>query len=167
MSRLIKLIDGRAVEIEDRFVSVPDEEPVPAGSNVILSSNLLRGELDILRVSGGELGVRILPDHAVEDIADLLEHLTVIEVVFPKFGDGRGYSSARLLRDRYRFEGEIRASGDVLREQALLLVRCGFDAFLPADGSQASDWQSAMDRYRHVYQRASDARRPAFQERSA
>jgi uncharacterized protein (DUF934 family) len=139
---------------------------VPAG-NVILSPNLLRGELEVLKASPALLGVRITPDHAIEDVADLLPDLAVVEIVFPKFGDGRGYSSARLLRDRYGFRGEIRATGDVLREQALMMVRCGFDAFVPVDNSDTSDWQAAIDRYRHVYQRASDARRPAFQERSA
>jgi uncharacterized protein (DUF934 family) len=87
--------------------------------------------------------------------------------VFPKYRDGRAYSNARLLRERLAFRGEVRAVGDVLREQAGFMVRCGFDAFVPADGSTADEWQAAAERYRHVYQRAADARVTAYAERDA
>ena len=86
-------------------------------------------------------------------------------LAFPKFSDGRNLSAARLLRDRYGFKGEIRAVGEVLREQAMHMVRCGIDAYLPADGSDPQAWAAAAHRYRHVYQRAADSRPPAFVER--
>ena len=79
--------------------------------------------------------------------------------------DGRAFTSARLLRERYGFRGEVRAVGDVLREQAGFMVRCGFDAFAPADGSTPEQWAAAANRFRHVYQRAADDREPAFVER--
>ena len=63
------------------------------------------------------------------------------------------------------FDGEIRAVGDVFREQAGFMVRCGFDAFEPSDGSTPDIWAHAVSRHRHVYQRAADARAPAFLER--
>jgi uncharacterized protein (DUF934 family) len=65
----------------------------------------------------------------VEEIADDLEHFQVIALNFPAFTDGRHYSSARLLRDRYGYKGEMRAIGDVLRDQLFYMRRCGFDAF--------------------------------------
>jgi sulfite reductase (NADPH) hemoprotein beta-component len=89
----------------------------------------------------------------------------VVALEFPKFRDGRAYTSARLLRERLAITGEIRAVGDVIREQAGFMVRCGFDAFEPADGSTPVDFQAATHRYRHVYQRAADRRAPAFAER--
>ena len=89
----------------------------------------------------------------------------MVALNFPKFGDGRAYSSARLLRERFHFKGEVRAVGDVLREQAGYMVRCGFDAFEPADGSTPADWERAAQRYRHVYQRSSDGRPAALAER--
>ncbi|MGI8839217.1 MAG: DUF934 domain-containing protein, partial [Caulobacteraceae bacterium] len=81
---------------------------------------------------------------------------------FSKFRDGRPYSAARLLRERLAYAGEVRAVGDVLVEQAGFLVRCGFDAFAPADGATAAQWTRAASRFRHVYQRAADQRAPAF-----
>jgi uncharacterized protein (DUF934 family) len=89
----------------------------------------------------------------------------VVALAFPKFGDGRAYSYARLLRERFNFKGEVRAVGDVLREQAGFMLRCGFDAFEPADGSTPDQWERATRRFRHVYQRAADDREPAFVER--
>jgi uncharacterized protein (DUF934 family) len=95
-----------------------------------------------------------------------LPRLALVALAFPKFRDGRAYSAASLLRDRFRFGGEVRAVGDVLRDQALLMLRCGFDAFEPADGSTVADWAHALHRFRHVYQAAADRRAPAFLERA-
>jgi uncharacterized protein (DUF934 family) len=88
-----------------------------------------------------------------------------VALEFPKHLDGRSYSNARLLRERFKYGGQIRAVGDILREQAPWMVRVGFDAYEPADDSSANEWQAALRRYRHVYQRAADDRVPAFAER--
>ena len=88
-----------------------------------------------------------------------------VALAFPKFGDGRAYSYSAPAAGRFSFQGEVRAVGDVLREQANCReVRCGFDAFEPADGSTLADWERATQRYRHVYQRSSVDRAPAFTE---
>jgi uncharacterized protein (DUF934 family) len=89
----------------------------------------------------------------------------MVQLTFAKFRDGRPYSAARVLRGRMAYQGELRAVGDVLREQALHMIRCGFDAFEPADGSSPDEWLAAAGRYRHVYQRAQDDRQPIFVER--
>jgi uncharacterized protein (DUF934 family) len=78
---------------------------------------------------------------------------------------GNRVANARVLRERYGFKGELRASGDVLREQAQFLLRCGFDAFEASDGSTPEQWEAATRRFRHVYQRGADDRVPAFVER--
>ena len=164
MPTLIKLEGGRYSAAEDVFTDVADEDAIPAGP-VILSLTRFQAEGDALLSAGRSVGVRILPDEAVEDLAYDLPRLALVALAFPKYGDGRAYSSAALLRQRFGYAGEIRAVGDVLREQAGFMVRCGMDAFVPADGSTAEDWAAAAGRYRHVYQRAVDARAPVFEER--
>src|SRR5690606_26337428 len=96
-----------------------------------------------------------------------LPRISLVALEFPKYLDGRHYSNARILRGRYKFGGEVRAVGDVLREQAHVMLRSGFDAFEPADDSGAQEWEAATRRYRHVYQRAADGRVPAFVERES
>jgi uncharacterized protein (DUF934 family) len=104
---------------------------------------------------------------AVEALAYDLPRIPVVALTFGKFRDGRHYTSARLLRERFHFAGEVRAVGDVLREQAGPMTRCGFNVFAPADGSTPEQWAKAAGRFRHVYQRASDGRQPAFEERAS
>jgi uncharacterized protein (DUF934 family) len=109
--------------------------------------------------------VRLEPEDEIEVLEGRLARVALVALAFPKFRDGRPFTAARLLRTRLGFKGEIRAVGDVLRDQAGFMVRCGFDAFVPADGSTASTWAEAAGRHSHVYQRAADARTPAFVER--
>ena len=114
-----------------------------------------------------QVGVRLAPDEAVEVLAYDLARIPLVALSFPKFRDGRPFSAARILRERLGFAGELRAVGDVLLEQAKFMIRCGFDAFEPADGSRADQWTAAARRFRHVYQRAADGAAPAFIERAA
>jgi uncharacterized protein (DUF934 family) len=165
MPTLIKLAeDGAAHWAEDAFVFVTDEEDVPTQGDVVVSLKRFIAEGDALS-AGRKVGVLIQPDESVEDLAYDLPRLAVVALTFPKYRDGRAYSSARLLRERYKYAGEIRAVGDVLREQAQHMVRCGFDAFEPADGSDPEAWLKAAHRYRHVYQRAADTRPSVWDER--
>ena len=153
--------DSGYVEAVDAFVTVPDDQPLPDGP-ALISFARLQAE----PATNYPTGVRLEAGESVDDLAPYLQRLAVVALVFPKFRDGRAYSAAALLRERYGFTGEIRAVGEVLREQAWAMVRVGFDAFEPADGSTAHDWATAADRYRHVYQRAEDERPPVFEERA-
>ena len=164
MPSLIKLTPAGADLTEDRFVAVLDEDAIPQGADVIVSLTRLKADGEALLNSGVSVGVQIEPAEAVEDLAGFLPRLAVVAVAFPKFRDGRAYTSATLLRERLGFSGEVRAVGDVLREQAGFMLRCGFDAFVPADGSSAADWAKAAHRHRHVYQTAADGRVPAYAE---
>ena len=166
MPTLIRLENGQGRWAESTFVSVLDEDAVPAG-DVIVSLKRFLAEGEGLLTNSRRVGVRIEADEAVEDLAYDLPRLAMVAVAFPKFRDGRAYTSARLLRQRLGFKGEIRAVGDVLQEQAGFMVRCGFDAFEPADGATPEVWAKAASRFRHVYQRAADARPPAYEEREA
>ena len=165
MPKLIKLQDGRFSWAEDRFAMVGDDDPIPAG-DVIISLKRFMAEGETV-LAGREVGVLLQPDEAVEDLAYDLPRFAVVALAFPKFLDGRNLSVARLLRERYGFKGEIRAVGAVLRELAMHMVRCGIDAFVPADGSDPETWAAAAGRYRHVYQRAADSHVPAFVERGS
>ena len=164
MSRRIRLSRGGYAFEDDRFTTVADDETPPPG-DVIISLARIQVEGDALLAQGRSLGVRLTSEESVDDLAYDLSRIAVVALEFPKYRDGRPYTGARLLRERYRFAGEVRAIGDVLREQAVFMVRCGFDGFEPADGSSPQQWAEAADRYRHVYQRAADGRVPAYVKR--
>jgi uncharacterized protein (DUF934 family) len=165
MPKLIKLEAGQPTWVEDAFFDVADEDPTPGQGGVILSLARFQSEGQALLDEGRAVGVRLNADEPVEALAYDLPRLAVVSLVFPKFRDGRQYSQASLLRGRYGYAGEIRAVGEVLREQGRFMVRCGFDAFAPADGSTPEDWAAVVARYRHVYQTAADGREPIFVER--
>jgi len=166
MPQLIRWRDGRAAAEHDPFTYLVDDEPAPAGP-VIVSLARFHAEGGRLLGEGRAVGVRVAADEAVESLAYDLPSLALVALEFPKFKDGRAYSAARILRERYHFTGEVRAVGDVLLEQAPYMIRCGIDAFEPADGTGAEQWTAAASRYRHVYQRAADGREPAFVLRGA
>lgn len=155
---------GRFTLVEDPFTAVADDIEIPPG-DVIISLTRFQAEGDRLLSEGRAVGVRLESEETVEALAYDLPRIAVVALAFPKYRDGRAYTSARLLRERYGFQGEVRAVGDVLREQAGFMVRCGFDAFEPADGSTPELWERAAHRFRHVYQRGVDDRPPAFVER--
>ena len=99
-----------------------------------------------------------------DDARDLLPHLeriALVEVNFPVYGDGRGYSAARVLREE-GYAGEIRAVGDVLVDQLNNMRRCGFDAFQPDVPMNEADAQAALDTWPEVYQATTDGRNPIW-----
>jgi uncharacterized protein (DUF934 family) len=168
MPKLFKVEGDQVVARDDPFVTLADDEVVSASLRaVILSFARFQREGELLLSQGVQVGVRLEPDQPVEGLAYDLPRLALVALAFPKFRDGRAYSAASLLRERYRFAGEVRAVGDVLRDQALPMLRCGFDSFEPADGATVDDWSQALHRFRHVYQAAADRRQPAFAERAS
>ena len=164
MPTLIRWQAGAMVLANDAFTHVDDEQELPPGE-VILSLARFQAEGDRLLSEGRAVGVRLAPDQEVEALAYDLPRIALVALQFPKFLDGRQYSNAQILRERYGYTREVRAVGDVLREQAGFMLRSGFDAFEPADGSTPDQWERATHRFRHVYQRAADDREPAFVER--
>ena len=94
----------------------------------------------------GPLGIRLKADQPPTLIADDLARFDLVALEFPKFADGRAFTYARLLRERHRYTGELRATGDVLRDQYQFMLRCGFDAFEVADANSIDGWsQSAAE----------------------
>ncbi len=108
--------------------------------------------------------VRLEPGDDARDLLPCLERIKLIEINFPVFGDGRGYSAARILRE-HGYTGEMRAVGDVLVDQLAAMRRCGFDAFAPEIAFDPADAQAALDRWADVYQPAADARQPIWAKR--
>jgi uncharacterized protein (DUF934 family) len=124
-----------------------------AGGGLIVPLAQLRSDAQRWRSSSGRLGVRLTPADAVEELADLLPRLELVAVEFPNSGDGRGYSQARLLRERLGFRGELRAVGaGVRQDQVFLLARCGFDTFELAPEEDVEAVRRALARYDAAYQ---------------
>lgn len=112
------------------------------------------------------LAVRIEPGDEARDLIPHLDRVKLVEVNFPAFGDGRGYSSARILREA-GYEGELRAVGDVLVDQLAYMRRCGFDSFDPDARLDPGDVEAALARWPDVYQSAADDRTPIWTKRHA
>lgn len=110
-------------------------------------------------------GVRLAPDDKAEDLEPYLAELALIEIDFPKYTDGRGYSHAQLLRRRFQYAGELRAVGHVLRDQIFYMHRSGFDAY-ETRRAGLSEVLEALGEYSVVYQPAADPSIPAFRRRN-
>jgi uncharacterized protein (DUF934 family) len=110
--------------------------------------------------------VRIEPGDDARDLLPFLDRIKLVEVNFPVFGDGRGYSAARILREG-GYQGELRAVGDVLVDQLAYMRRCGFDSFAPQHPLNEADAEAAMARYAEVYQPTTDGRAPVWAKRHA
>ncbi|WP_339824095.1 DUF934 domain-containing protein [uncultured Parasphingorhabdus sp.] len=126
------------------------EEPA-----VSLDSFLDQSNATAVRIEAGEDARLLLP---------FLDRLSLIEVDFPTFGDGRGYSAAQILRES-GYTGELRASGDVLLDQISHMRRCGFDAFAPNSPINPTLMDEVFKRFEHVYQATSDQRAPIWKLR--
>ncbi len=111
--------------------------------------------VDAFTEQGNAVAVRIEPGDDARDLLPHLDRIGLVEVNFPAFGDGRGYSSARILREA-GYEGELRACGDVLVDQIAYLRRCGFDAFAPDALLDEDDVKVALERWPEHYQAAAD-----------
>ncbi len=159
------LIKNREVVADDSWVFVPDGADVPTGGDVVVTASRLLSERESLTARQGRLGVRIEPDEDAEPLAPLLDDLSLVAVSFPKFTDGRGYSSARLVRERFGFGGELRAVGNVLPDQVFYMARCGFDAFELAEGKDPEHALAALEEFSVTYQAASDDPRPLYRRR--
>ena len=115
----------------------------------------------------GEPGVLLGTADDPAAIAADLEKLSTVVIEFPQFTDGRGYSTARLLRERYGFKGEIRAAGEVLRDNLFYLSRCGFDSFVLSDQTKIEEALTALSDFSDGYQASVDRPQPLFRRRAA
>ena len=142
----------------DEWHHLADDEPIPAGGLVTVS--FARWQLDEATLHGrtDKLGLRLPNTIEPKEIADDLPRLALIVLNFPKFTDGRAYSQARLLRSRFRYRGELRADGNVLRDQLMFMKRCGFNTFVVGERAIKENWAKAFAEFDVFYQGPTDGR---------
>lgn len=149
------------LEAEDAYRRVADDAPLPDDVSVLLTDKRFLAEAASLASRAMPVGVIWPNNRAIEEIAPHLARLASIALVFPSFRDGRAYSQARLLRERYHYQGELRATGQVLRDQFLFMLRAGFTTFEVAKDGDADHFADAVHRYTRFYQPSVD-RRPVI-----
>jgi len=140
------------------WLTVADDAALPEGKPAVVTLDRWLKERDTLLGRNAPLGVRLKSDQSPMAIADDLERLSLIVLEFPKFTDGRGYSHARALRQRLDYKGELRAVGNVLRDQYLFMDRCGIDSIEIADEANVAGYLESLGEFSIWYQPAADQR---------
>jgi len=149
----------------DPFTRLDADAPLTDGPVLVPFARFL-AEREGLVGRNAPLGVLVANTDNVADLAPFLGSIAVIVLDFPKFRDGRAYTQARLLRERFGFTGELRAAGNVLRDQFLLMVRCGFDAFEISKPADVGALTEALASYSVFYQPTGDGRPTALRLRT-
>lgn len=149
----------------NEWVRVADDAALPDGAKVIVSFERWQAEHDTLRQRNIAIGVSLKSDQSPLLLADHLDHLSLVALEFPKFTDGRAFSYARVLRDRLGYRGEIRAFGQVLRDQYLFMLRCGFDTIEPPAEKRVEGYAEALQEFSVFYQPTNDHRETALRLR--
>ncbi len=158
-----QLIKNREI-IEDHWHMASADSDVaelPDG-DIIVPVTLWQKYAEVLRQRPGKVGVRLASDEEPAILASDFNALALIAIEFPNFADGRGYSAARELRTHYNYQGEIRAIGDVLRDQLFLMERCGFDSFAVRADQSLDNALSAFNDFSVTYQGDAREARPLF-----
>ena len=150
---------------DDVFVHVADGAALPDdGAILVPAARLLENPASVLDRKD-KIGVIWPNNRDVDDLVPYLDRLAVVALVFPIFRDGRAYSQARLLRERFSFRGELRATGQVLRDQFVFMLRAGFDSFEVKKQSDAEAFAQTVKRYSVFYQPTGDGRLTALHRR--
>ncbi len=158
--------------IKDRQIIADGWSYLPPGNNsaslqlpqgdVIVSLTDWQNHQKQLLAHTGRLGLLLQSDQEPATVKDDLEHFALIAIDFPSFTDGRGYSTARELRTRHGYKGEIRASGDVLRDQLHLMERCGFNAFEVREDKSLEEALTAFEDFSFNYQASANNPLPSY-----
>jgi len=151
--------------VDDPFVRIGDDESLPDSGAVLVSAERWQRDRSALLDRGTPIGILLKSDQSPEGIAGDLESLALVALEFPQFRDGRAYSYARMLRERFGFDGEIRAVGDVLMEQLHFMLRTGFDAFELTGEDPVASFETAKADFTVWYQPTGDGRATAIQRR--
>lgn len=151
----------------DSWQRLEEGAAVPDTGDVIVPLSTWLAQRASLIARVGRTGVWLKPDDEPAVLATDFAVLPLIAVSFPAFTDGRGYSSARLLRERYGYSGELRAIGDVLRDNIFYLSRVGFDAIALRDDQDAAAALAAFNDFSEAYQVSVERPQPLFRRRLA
>lgn len=149
----------------DLFVHVADGAELPGDGAVLVSAERFLADPDALLRRPGKTGVVWPNNRNLDDLVPHLDRLASVALVFPTFRDGRAYSQARLLRERYGYDDELRATGQILRDQFVFMTRAGFDAFEVKKDADADAFAATMKRYSVFYQPTGDGRVTALNRR--
>ena len=147
--------------VEDPWQKLDDDASVPADGMVLVSYGRWREARAALLARRGPVGVALANTDPVDALASDVSRLDLIALHFPKFSDGRAYSQARLLRERLGYQGELRATGNVLQDQASFMLRCGFDSFESEQKGFGEALARARTLFSVVYQPTEDGRATA------
>ena len=150
---------------DDIFVHVADGAELPPHGSVLVSAARFLENPEALLARAGKLAVIWPNSRDVDDLVPYLDRLGAVALVFPSFRDGRAYSQARLLRERFLYRGELRATGQVLRDQFVFMLRAGFDAFQVKKQADAEAFAQTVQRYSVFYQPTGDGRLTALHRR--
>ena len=161
MPQLLK--DGKIVANSWQLVRA-DSETVPEGNVLLSLSHWLRSR-QIHSHHVGEIGLWLESHEEIESLTDEMMDIPVIAINFPKFVDGRGFSAARLLRERCGYRGELRAIGEIIRDQLFLMQRCGFNAFQFSSEIDLAEASKSLRDFTVAYQVAVDQPEPLFKRR--
>ena len=161
----MQIIKNRTV-VEDSWQLLGMDDPLIEG-DIIVPFERWQAEREQLLAHNGSVGVKISAGQKLSEVVDSLPHFKIIALEFEKFSDGRGYSYAHLLRERYHYSGEIRAVGDVLHDQLAYMARCGIDSFMLCDGQDLQEALRAFDDFSLHYQAAIDVAEPIYRQRQA
>lgn len=160
------LVKGNHI-VADEFVTLADDEATPAHAAILVSAERFLADPDGVLAHDGKVGVIWPNNRDLDDLEPYLPRLAAVALVFPTFKDGRAYSQARILRERYAYRGELRATGQVLRDQFVFMLRAGFDSFDVKKPSDAEAFAGVAKRYSVFYQPTGDGRITAFRRRLA
>ncbi len=167
MSKLIKnrqIVDDQWLLIKE--ISQLEDLLAYSDQNLIVPLTFWREERNRIKQRSGKTAVWLNSNELPQSLGEDLHNLEVIALNFPIFSDGRSYTSARELRSNLGYKGEIRAVGDVLRDQLFYMSRCGFDAFLMREDQDLEKALSAFDDFTDGYQVSVDKPIPLFRRRS-
>src|ERR1700716_1762601 len=149
----------------DPLIQVADDAEIPGEGAILISAARFLENAELLSQRAGKTGVIWPNNRDVDDLVPYLGRLAAIALVFPSFRDGRAYSQARLLCERHGYRGELRATGQVLRDQFVFMLRAGFNAFEVKKDSDAAAFVSTAKRYSVFYQPTGDGRVTALHRR--
>jgi uncharacterized protein (DUF934 family) len=144
----------------DDWHHLADDEPIPASGAITVSFARWQTDEAALQLRADKLGLRLPNTIAPQEIAGDVSRFALIVLHFPKFTDGRAYSQARLLRTRFGYKGELRAEGEVLRDQLLFMRRCGFNSFVVGERAIKENWAKAFSEFDVFYQQPTDGHGP-------
>jgi uncharacterized protein (DUF934 family) len=155
--------DGKITS--DLFVHVPEGAELPGDGAILVAAARFLEDPKALLKRAGKVGVIWPNNRDLDDLVPYLDRLAAVALVFPSFRDGRAYSQARLLRERHGYDGELRATGQVLRDQFVFMSRAGFDAFEVKNAADADAFAATVKRYSVFYQPTGDGRVTALNRR--